>query len=562
MISMTRIYLSIIKILSFMVVLTFSTSNAIAQEKEKWGEGEIEKVEIEIVKEKQISLPAANRNFIKVPPRPAEPIKPEITYDFQNLNFAVNDYNPAIRPLRLQQEPIAKLYNNFISGGFGNYLSPMLQGNFTNKRSKEKFYGLEFFHQSFGTGPVDGKNSASGNTEFSLFGKSFGKYGNVAGRLGVENFSNRFYGYKPDPNIEQSAEKQAYSIVNLAAEVESKDVSDFNFNLLGGFSYLSDKFAASESEVSLNFKSKYNISDEQKIILNSDYFLIARKDELVEAKPRHIFKVKPAYQFTLLDKLILTAGVNVVLQNDTIGNRNAFQFYPDVKASYEISNSFELYGALTGDIDKVSLHTMAHENPWLDANVGIFSTNRNMELLGGVRGKLMNKVGFATGFSIANLKDLYFYRNNPTDRSKFIVEYDEGNTQRTNFFGELSFDQQAKVRLMLRGDLYAYSTDKVEAAWHRPTYRVTLNSGFTVVDKFLINVDLISQGGIKAYDIETSSIVTLPSALELNLKLNYFVSQQFSVFLKGNNLLGSNYQVYQYYQVRGLQVLGGLSYMF
>jgi len=252
----------------------------------------------------------------------------------------------------------------------------------------------------------------------------------------------------------------------------------------------------------------------------------------------------------------------VVLQNDTIGNRNAFQFYPDVKASYEISNSFELYGALTGDIDKVSLHTMAHENPWLDANVGIFSTNRNMELLGGLKGKLMNKVGFATGFSIANLKDLYFYRNNPTDRSKFIVEYDEGNTQRTNFFGELSFAQQSKVRLLLRGDLYAYSTDKVEAAWHRPTYRVTFNSGFTVVDKFLINADLISQGGIKAYDIETSTIVTLPSALELNLKLNYFVSQQFSVFLKGNNLLGSNYQVYQYYQVRGLQVLGGLSYMF
>jgi hypothetical protein len=37
------------------------------QAQDKWGEGEIEKVEIEIVKERQIILPKANRNFQKVP---------------------------------------------------------------------------------------------------------------------------------------------------------------------------------------------------------------------------------------------------------------------------------------------------------------------------------------------------------------------------------------------------------------------------------------------------------------------------------------------------------------
>lgn len=550
--------------LGFTILLSIVSVFAQEQEKEKekWGEGEIEKVEIEIVKERQIILPSANRNFDKIPPRPAEPIKPEITYDFRNLNFQVNDYNPTIRPLRLQQEPLDKLYNNYLSAGFGNYLSPLFQGSFTNKRSKDRFYGLDFFHNSFGTGPVDGKNSASGLTEFSLFGKSFGKYGNVGGNLKIENFSNRFYGYLPNPNIEQDAIKQAYSIVSLGAEVESKDVSDFNFNLKGGFSYLSDKFEASESEVSLNFNSSYSLSDENKIIINSDYFLIARKDSQVEAKPRHILKVKPAYQFTLLDKLTLFAGANAVLENDSIGKSKSFHFYPDLKANYELGNSIEVYAGLTGDIDKVSLHTMSHENVWLDANVGIFNTNRTLEFLGGVKGKLGNKVGFGAGFSMANLKDLYFYRNNPTDRTKFITEYDEGNVQRTNFFGELSYSQASKLRLLMRADMYAYSTDQVEAAWHRPTYRVTVQTSFNVVDKFLINADLIAQGGAKAFELESNRIVTLPAALEANLRFNYFFSKQFAVFLKGNNVLGSKYQIYQYYQVRGIQVLGGLSYMF
>ena len=59
------------------MAITVASLVSVAQEKdkpkEKWGEGEIEKVEIEIVKDRQIVLPKANRNFEKVPPRPAEP---------------------------------------------------------------------------------------------------------------------------------------------------------------------------------------------------------------------------------------------------------------------------------------------------------------------------------------------------------------------------------------------------------------------------------------------------------------------------------------------------------
>ena len=553
-----------IKYLALLAGMVGMSMNSFAQvkEKEKWGEGEIEKVEIEIVKERQIVLPKANRNFEKVPPRPVEPIKPEITYDFKNLNFIASDYNPSIRPLRLQQEQIAKLYGNYLSAGFGNYASPLLEAYLTNKRSKDKFYGLRFFHQSYGTGPVDKENSSSGNTELSLFGKAFSRYGTTAGFLKFENFRNRFYGYLPDPLINQSPEVQGYLIVSLGGSIENPKNSDFNYKLSGGFSYLDDKFKASESEVSLALESNYNLTEQSKIIINSEYYLIARKDELVEAKPRHIFKVKPAYQFMVIDNLKLTAGLNVALENDTIGKSKSFHVYPHLKAEYQLSKSVEVYAALTGDVDKVSLHTLAHENPWLDANIGIFNTNRTMEFLGGLQGKLGSKMAFGTGVSLANLKDLYFYKNNAADRARFITVYDEGNTQRTNLFGELSFSQTDKVRFSLRGDLFGYSTDKVEAAWHRPTYRMTVNSSFNIVNKFLINADLMTQGGAKALNVDTNTVLTLDPAFDLNLRLNYFVSPQFSVFLKGSNLLANEYQLYLNYPVRGLQILGGLTYVF
>ena len=87
------------------ILLLLIPSVGFAQE--QWeSEGEIENVEIEIIKERQIVLPRANRNFEKVPPRPVEPINPEITYEFTNLKFSTSEYNPQIRPLRLKQEDI------------------------------------------------------------------------------------------------------------------------------------------------------------------------------------------------------------------------------------------------------------------------------------------------------------------------------------------------------------------------------------------------------------------------------------------------------------------------
>jgi len=551
---------SFIRHLFIMCLGVLGTTSLLAQE--KWGEGEIEKVEIEIVKERQIILPKANRNFEKVPPRPVEPIKPEITYDFRNISFSTPDFNPAIRPLRLKQEEISKIYGNYISAGVGNYSSPFLDAYVTTKRDKAKFYGVKLFHQSFGQGPVDKKNSASGNTELRLFGKSFGRQVSLGGFMNYEIIGTHFYGYTPGTDINRDLIKQNYSIFSLGGDIANSTSSDFNYKLNGSFSYLDDHFKAQESEVNLGFKSDYEISKTGKILIGSDYYLISRKDELIEAKPRHIFKVNGGYQFFPIDDLSLTIGANVVLENDTIGKDKSVHVYPDFRASYPLSQSVEVYAGLIGDIDKISLHTIAHENAWVNANIGIFNTNRSLELLGGLKGKLGSKVSFGTGLSVANLKDFYYYLNDSTYRSKFITVFDEGNTKRTNLFAELGFSHAQSARMVLRGDLYGYLTDQVAEAWHRPKYRVSFNSSYNLYSKFLFNVDFIVQGGAKAFDVDNKTTVVLDPAVDLNVKANYFLSKQFSVFLKGNNLLSNEYQLYLNYPVRGIQVMGGITWVF
>ncbi|HCW07456.1 MAG TPA: hypothetical protein DGG95_08855 [Cytophagales bacterium] len=551
-------------------------SKAFAQEP-----GEIEKVEIEIIKNREVSVPQANRNFEKVPPRPAEPIKPQITYQFSTISFNAPDFNPAIRPLKLKTEPISKIYGNYVSAGLANYgfPSPYAEAYITNKRNKNYYYGAKFYHRSFAKGPVDNGNSASGNTEFRLFGKAIGNGVAIGGFVDYDNTVSHFYGYKPGSNPSSSSIRQSYDVISFGAEIENTKASDFKYTLKSGYSNLTDHYSATESEFYLGLPLEYKTGKDSRVIFNFDYQFMARKDSKVSLNPRHIVRVKPAYQFSPLDELTLKIGANVAYENDTIGKQKGLHVYPNLRGDYNFSSSVSVYAGLTGDVDKVSLHSLSRENNWVNSNINIYNTNRALEFFGGLQGKIEGGFSFGLGASIASLKNLYFYQADTgnLNQAKFNVVYDNGSTQRTNLFGELGF-VKSKFKLNLRADSWLYSsaianqvvTEKgivanfASGALMRPSYRFTVSSSYNIVEKFLFEVDFITQGGIKALDIEKTAakLVTLSPAADLNLRANYFVSKQATVFINCNNVLSSNYQLYYNYPVRGFQVLLGASWNF
>jgi len=532
-----------------------------AQDQQWERDGELENVEIEIIRERQIVLPRSNRNFEKVPPRPAEPIEPEISYEFKNLNFTVPDYRSNVRPLRLKQEDISKIYGNYVSAGLGNYSSAYLDGWFNTKRDKGRSLGAHLYHRSFGKGPVDDKNSANTNTELKAFGSVYTNSITSGGYFAYENRGGHFYGYTPGLETKRDTIRQSYNTFSIGGSVGNTKPGDFNFNLNGNFSYLSDHFEAAESELGLRFLSDFATSEKSKLMIAADYFLIARKDVFIDAKPRHLFRASPSFRFTAVDNLALTLGATAVLENDSIRSKS-FHIYPNLKAEYSLSKNVSAYSSLSGDIDKVTLHSLSSDNFWVDANINVFHTNKTLEFIAGLKGKLGRKLGFDLGVAAANFKDLYFFQNAATDRSKFDVVYDVGDVQRVNLFGEVGLNKDEVIRLSLRGDYFGYSTDLQAEAWHRPTYRFNLNSAFNVYQKLMLNVGLVGQGGMKAFNQEISQVVELKTGIDLNVKVDYKVSKQVSAFAKLENILSNDYPVYLNYPVRGFQVLGGLSWSF
>lgn len=536
-----------------------SSVSAIAQK--EWGDGELQAVEIEILKDRQITLPKANRLFQKIPPRPVEPIKPEISYSFRAFNFSTPELNPVLRPLRLKAEEPVQAYRGYASAGYGNYASPYLEAFITSREDKKKLVGAHAYLNKSGKGPIDGKNSAAGTMGVSAFAQTFSKDISFNGNIGLQNRSTHFYGYPEGMNVDRDTIEQSYTLFNLGIGIANAANSDFSYQIGGDFSYLSDKFDAAESTIGLNFKSAFKIADDNSIHLGADYSIISRKDKGVDAKPRSLFQVNGYYSFFPIERLKLQVGATVAFENDTIDSKS-FHLYPHVKATYPLNESIDAVGSLSGGMEKVSLQSLANENLWLAPAVGLYHTNKVFDLNVGLRAKLGGKVLAGAGISFASLKNLYFFVNNVTDASKFQVEYDNGSTERTNFYASLLYTHSDVAKISLQGDYFAYSTDELAEAYHRPGYRVTLGASYNLFKKFIFNLDVIGQGNLKARDPETLSTIKLDPAFDLNFRAEYLLSDTFSIFTDLNNITSNKYPVFLNYPVRGFQGMVGVTWKF
>lgn len=558
---------------SLMLWLLLATcSFSFGQEQwEKENAGAIKDIEIEMVKERQLKLPRANRNFDKVPPRPYEPIVPAIIYEFKNFSFTTPDYTPRIRPLRLKDEALSRMYGNSLTAGFGNFTSFLVAGSISTKRNKNKLLGADFYWRSFGKGPVEDNHSASSAARIKLFGKHIGNTTTAAGDVSYQNDRGYFYGYTPAAEFDRDKIRQNYERIGLQGSIENTKKTDFNYLVAGGYNYLKDAYVSSESEATMVFSGDYKIKNNSAVLFTSDIFFINRKDSAF-SDSRILVHLKPAYRFMLKDNLELTIGLNMAVRNDAPSGTGNVNIYPHAKALYSFSDKANAFVILTGDMDKVNLHTLSAENLWLNSNNTLIHTNRSLDFQGGVEGKLGQKLTAKGGVSFATLKNLYFYQNERNDLNlagnqigisfdKFNVVYDN-STQRFNPFGEIAFSQTDAMAITLRADYFNYRTEAVADAWHRPTYRLDAQFRYNIYSKIVLQAGFIGQGGMKALDPTTGLTVNLDAAMDLNFKVRYFFSKQVSAFVHLDNLLSNQYPLYLRYPARGFQGLVGASWSF
>ncbi|WP_375577801.1 hypothetical protein ABWH96_12155 [Marivirga tractuosa] len=561
--------------LRYILIIIFFLPIAVLGQDNWDQEGDLEDSQVIIEKDRKIDLPQVNRDFKKVPEIKVNQSDFDVSFNSRQFIPNLNSLAPRIRVLTVQDEKLEKLYSNQVKIGVGNYGASYLEGNFASKRSKDKSYGLNVFHQSFANGAVDKRNSGSGYQRVNPYGKMIFQKAVLNAEAFYERHNNYLYGYDTAMHSEVDRDSLQRTFHTIGASISLKDqneTSRYHYNINTDIYQLFTNINNSEFSFDYNIQNKFDLNDDFTLYLNSDGFISSLKFDILDsAQNRNLLRFKSGVKFTR-EKLRIGLGLNMVHENDTLEGMGKFHIYPDLNIVYSPFDRLSVFGGLKGDVRANRYRDFLMENPYLDNTVNVYNTLMPFQFYGGAAGSISNFLGYEVGFSIASVRHNFGYEavyNELQGEIRYRPKYFDQNNTEANVYASISTNID-KLNFNLRGDYFYYNVGETQLMPFRPNYQLKFDGDYWIANKLKVGLNAHLQGRMNnANTIEQENAnysfnvdESIPPIYDLGIKLGYQLSNRSQVFLHANNLIANKYEYYLGYPNRGFQILGGFTYSF
>ena len=551
-----------ISLLLFLFINFTNKLQAQDEKKIKRGkDGEIENTEVIIEKNRKLELPEAERNFEKIPSQ-LKKIEPQPQkYDkLVEPVYQLPDVNTKFQLLPPPTEIKNEIKGNYLKAGFepiysGSYLEAFLNNN----RNANHNFGLHARHLGFANGPFEKRNSASGDQSLKGFYSFYKKQLIFNSSLQYERKQLYFYGYEPSKEVDRDSIKQIFNNIQFKADLNNRSSdSTIGYKLGFGIKNIHDAYKAKEFEIAVKAGGDYLISKNIIALVNTELFFTTLSSSFGSIN-RNLIRLKPSIKYTA-GLLNFELGLNIVNQNDTAKSLTKINVYPIAKIDAGLSERFSLFAVVAGDVQRNTLQSFVFENPWIAPETAIQNSNRLIDISAGFKAGIGNNFSFKLAGSYEKYKNYYFFINSFSNQSKFISVYEPLDTKLLKLSGQLNYDQN-KIRMGLNGELLNYTLTSISAPYHRPTFTGNFFAKYNFDKNLHFNIEFYYISGIKSLNTNLEQVILGPIA-DLNLKSEYFLKDNFSVYASLNNIFSNNYQRYQYYSNRGIQAMLGFTLAF
>ncbi len=529
--------------------------------------GEIESQTYEIVKEKNIEFPKADRLFDKVQPAQSKTEESKVNYQFTDpkLQFSGPRIMPAVLTSSDEQERrnMPAPLNNYIKLGAGNYSRFLGEAFISSRSSEDLVVSGEVKHLSAGTGPVDGKNSANSNTLLRAGAKYLGASYKVEGSAEYERKGYFFYGYQPHPDgvvVDRDTIRQRLNQFGIKLSLENTQPNTLiDYAVVTRLNTIKDRYSASEIDWGTNLETSLPVSDKVYALFNADAYVSQRVDE-GNTFDRNLFRVQPTFKY--VDELFsLSAGLNVVNETDKGLDINRTKAFPVIALDVVPMPGLHVTAGWNGDIVRNTLRSMLSENQWLGPNLIVANTVKNSDIYAGVKGE-MEGFNYEGKVSFARYRNFYTFNNTLLDTTRFAALYDPNKTNVLTLSAEAGYTFSELFKTSLKTNFFDYGLGDLQEAWHRPNFTLNWFNALTISKKLFITTELYTLSGMKGMNFRSGEVRKLKTITDLNLKIDYLLTTNFSAFVTINNILGKEYERYMNYRQQGLNFIGGLSFSF
>jgi hypothetical protein len=566
----------------YILVLLLLSLPVLSQEKEK---KRLPSEEINVVKPFSPTVSKA----VKIPIEPDTDsidldLDKEIDYSINSIPVA-STFTPAKGKAKsLKRVPKERFYQNFISAGYGNYSTPIIEMfAHSNTSNYNDFGGFFKLHSSGGGIRGVVLDDSFTDAKIDLFYKQSERYFEWKAEAGFNHLSSNWYGLSDEiPYTEQVIssidEKQSYNDIHLQGDIEFYDAllhkGKFDFHQFFDAADSRESFADLEGIIDFPVRDELIYTEIDLTFLSGRF----KNDFLQTEELKYTyFNLGLSPNFELLrEDLTLNIGLRLYYSMTDSSDGSKFYAYPNITASYNISEeSFIAYAGVVGDLQQNTYRDFVGLNPFVSPTLYIERTNQQFNAYAGIKGLLNSKIRFnlRAGYISENDKPLFKLNPSLTDGSievdkgyqaanSFQVVYDDVNT--INFHAELIFDLFKEFQFGGDVDFNSYSLENEEHAWNLPLVTAALLAKYKR-KKWSAGADLFFSSDRKdelAIIPSTTQRITNSAYLDLNLNGQYHINDKFDVFLNLNNILNQNYQEFTNFRVQGFQLFAGVKYKF
>jgi hypothetical protein len=565
----------------FLITLIVVGFSATAQEKE---------LDTEVVNVVKPYTPTISDAFkVKETPSLNDSIsttKKEVKYSIFSVPVA-STFTPAKgKATNIEKAKPIKLYDNYATLGFGNYTSILgeLYSNFEISRTDNAGF---FFRHNSSQGDIKGVKLDNKYYDTSLDANYTSRQRDATYRLdaGVEHQLYNWYGvsdvvFSQEPNV-QIDPQQTYISGYVGGSIAFED--SFFERGAANIRYLSDAFSSSEFNVTLKPEFSFPLENlTLKVDGDVDYLSGSFDKNYANTSDIKYSYLNAGIAPSIVyvnDDLTVSLGVAGYVSVDSENSNSEFSLYPKLNASYRLLDEMViLYGGVEGGLQQNTYYNLKEENPFVSPTLYILPTKNLYEGFGGIKGKLSNSVGYNVRASYGKDENRALFQANAINNlspelegyqygNSFNVVYDDINT--LAFFGELKVEVSDKFSVGINANYYNYSTDFQNEAWNLPELKASVFSNFNITEKLYGGASLFYVGERKdlvynnnPFNNSLDREVTLDGYVDANLHFGYRFTDRLSVFVKGSNLFGDNYEKWMNYPVQGIQGLAGATYKF
>jgi hypothetical protein len=470
-----------------------------------------------------------------------------------NSNYTISP----IKPVRIKDDNIRKLYRGFVKGGYGMESSALLDVYFNALRSKEFDAGVSYHHLSMNgkindygfPGNSENKLEAHGTRYFDDF--------SLKGAINYDRNMVHYYGYNSPPDL-YSKEETRHLMDGFSGDFGIESAAGAKLGYYGGLNFYT--FQDNRDTKENNFGLKGGIAMDMNMgILKVDAsadFMNVEQDVL--DYNRNLIRLNPRLEIKK-DSYKISLGANVAIEGND-GDTD-YHLYPLIRGEYHVINDlFNVWGELSGNLERTDIRGLAQRNPFFDGYMPLANANHKIKFHGGANVRLSRDLMLTASGGYSRITNMPFFFNDSstTFPVTFTTVYDDIDL--LNIRGALEYKRSEKFTAAVFTEYNGYGTSELNEALYVPALRFGFNGTYTMGEKIFAKLDLFYNSklfGIEYTAAGEASTTELNGYFDANLGVDYRYNKNISVFAQLNNLGFAQYfRWYNYPSYRFTAMVG------